>query len=99
MISIERVLRRDKIYKILEVLEKIDNEQHGEGTIIFVNDNSTAAFLTEVIREMVCPATYINGDSSGWQITEALQRFESREEPILIATSVGSSNFILFSFL
>ena len=75
--------KRDRLIEVLD-------QYTGDKCLVFVEQKRNAAFLASYLSQSGYPTTSIHGDRLQREREEALRDFNTKKNPILIATNVAA---------
>ena len=81
-----QVTQYEKRDKLIEYLDQYT----GEKSLVFVEQKRNADFLASYLSQSGYPTTSIHGDRLQREREEALRDFNSKKNPVLIATNVAA---------
>ncbi|KAJ3081375.1 ATP-dependent RNA helicase dbp2 [Rhizoclosmatium hyalinum] len=101
--KIEIMGQYDKRNRLIQILDKIADEDRSAKTIIFTGTKKTADECTRFLRQDGFPALAIHGDKKQQERDWVMNEFKSGGSPILIATDVaarglGNNSSLFFTF-
>ena len=99
VVWVEENDKRDFLLDLLAAagLSSKANQEDASLTLVFVETKKGADQLDEFLYKQGFPVTSIHGDRTQREREEALRAFRAGKTPILVATAVSFSKFLIFS--